>query len=77
MNISEEKNKILLEISKIDDITILTTIDDIINFGIAKRYSLESLSKEDIFNRALKSEDNIRQNKGISLQELEEDINNW
>jgi hypothetical protein len=77
MNLIEEKNKILCEISKIDDITILTTIEDIINFNFAKRYSLEPLTQDDIINRALISETDIKNNQTLSLDALEIEINNW
>jgi hypothetical protein len=77
MNLFEEKNKILNEISKINDITILTTIDNIINFNYAKRYSLEPLTQDDIIKRSLISEAEIKNNNMISLDELEAEINNW
>ena len=77
MNIIEEKNKILDEISTIDDLTILATIDDIINFNYAKKYSLDPLTQEEIIKRALISEDEIKNNKTIGIDELETEMNNW
>ncbi|MBM2815609.1 MAG: hypothetical protein HW421_2371 [Ignavibacteria bacterium] len=76
-NLTNEKNKLLDEISKIDDGTILYTIDDIINFNYVKKYSLEPLTQEDIIGRALAGEEAIKNNKTMSLGELEDDIKNW
>ena len=77
MNLTLEKNKIKNEIDKIDDFTLLTTIEDVINFNFAKNYSLEPLTKDDIINRALESEEAIRNNNCISYEDLNEEIKNW
>jgi hypothetical protein len=74
MDMLIEKNKIKDRIDKLDDITLLTTIDDIINFNLAKNYTLEPLSKSDLIQRAIESEEAIKNNDVVNIEDLEKEM---
>jgi hypothetical protein len=75
MNLILEKERIKQEIDQVNDESIILTIEKVL--GLIKDTRLEPLTKEDIIARASKSEDDIKDNRFITLKELENEMKNW
>jgi len=75
MNLVLEKQRIKQEIDELTDESILISIKKVL--GLARQKHHSPLSKEEIVARAIESEKAIKENKFISLDELEEEMKNW
>ena len=72
------KKQILLNnISVLENDDIIDTINNIVDFEIAKNFSLNKLTKEDLIERALISEDDYKNGNITNLEQLKEESERW
>ena len=77
MDTLTKKEILINNINGIDDENIIDTINNIVDFEIARNFSFNKLSKEDLIERALISLEDIKQGNVIELDDLILESERW
>ena len=79
MDLQAEINLIKSELDSIQDVNLIQKLKDLIRNSKVKRYeaSLKPMTQEELIERALKSEADIKADRLTSIEDLEKESENW
>lgn len=79
MNLQAEINLIKAELDSIQDVNIIKKLKEILNTAKIKKYEagLTPMSEQELIDRTLKSEEQIKAGNYTTIEDLEKESDNW